>query len=243
MRLRARRPHRVLLPPLDRLGSRKRLVVRRRVRVRRRRNRHTVLLVAQIRYPRSRTCTCICTGGGPPHTAAPAALGRRALLGRGRARLGAFGSCRCTLGGRIGDVKVALLALLIARPIRVLVLVLILVLIVLHLVVLSGRRVFKRADPITIPVPVPSSIHLVPHGRALAFLALLRGALLNDDKALLALALVPLERAGDGMEPVGALLVRAHSRERVLGCGDLDVVALLELDAPAPVERRPCCRA
>ena len=39
------------------------------------------------------------------------------------------------------------------------------------------------------------------------------------------------------MEPVGALFVCTRGWERVLGRSDLDVVALLELDAPAPVER------
>ena len=80
-------------------------------------------------------------------------------------------------------------------------------------------------------------------GCALALLAFFYGALLNHDAALLALPLVPLERARDGVEPVGALLVCTHGRGRVLGRGDLDVVALLELDAPAPVERGPRGRA
>ena len=80
-------------------------------------------------------------------------------------------------------------------------------------------------------------------GRALPLLALLRGALLDDDEALLALALVPLERARDRVEPVRVLLVCAHRRERVFGRGHLDVVALFQFDAPAPVERRPRRRA
>ena len=238
VRLRAGCPYRVFPPPLDRLSSRQRLVVRRPIWVRRLRVRHVVLvllpLATQIRYPRPRTRARIrtraCTGGSAIHAAVPAALGWRVL---GRTRLGAFGRRCRALGGRIGDVKVVLMVLPIARPVSV-----VLVRPVVYLIGLIGW-VLIRTDRI----PVPCPIHLVGRGCALAFLAFFRGALLDHDKALLALALVPLERARDGVEPVGALLVCTHGRERVLGRGDLDVVALLELDAPAPVERGPRRRA
>ena len=90
--------------------------------------------------------------------------------------------------------------------------------------------VIKRTDRI----PVPSPVRVVRRGCALALLAFCRGALLDHDEALLALALVPLERARDGVEPVGAPLVCTHGRKRVLGRSDLDAVALLDFDAPAP---------
>ena len=244
VRLRAGCPHRVFPPPLDCLSSRKRLFVRRPIRVRCRHNRHVVPvllpLTTQIRYPRTRTRSCIRTrartGGSAIHAAAPAALGWRVLPRRGRTRLGAF-SRRCrAFGGRIGDVKVVFMVLPIAR--LVFVHLILFVRPVLYFLRLIGR-VIKRTDRI----PVPCPVHLVGCGCAPALLAFFRGALLNYDKALLALALVPLERARDGVEPVGALLVCTNGRERVLGRGDLDMVPLLELDASAPVERGPCCRA
>ena len=230
VRLRAGRPRCVFPPPLDRLSSRKRLVVRRCIRVWRRCNRHVVpvllRLAAQVRYPRRRTRTRICTctrtrtGSSAIHAAAPAALERRVLHRRGRTRLGR---------------NVVLMVLPIARPLFVLIL---LILPVLYLNRLIGR-VIKRTDRI----PVPSPVRLLRRRCTLALLAFSHEALLNHDEALLALPLVPLERARDGVEPVDALLVCTHSRQRVLGRGDLDVVALLELDAPAPVERGPRRRA
>ena len=127
VRLSAGRPHCVSPPPLDRLSNRKRVVVRRPIRVRRRRNRHVVLvllpLAAQIRCPRPRTRTRIRTrartGGSSIHAAVPAALGWRVHPRRGRTRLGAFGRRCRALGGRIGNVKVILMVLSIARPVFV----------------------------------------------------------------------------------------------------------------------------
>lgn len=52
--------------------------------------------------------------------------------------------------------------------------------------------------------------------------------LLDDDKRLLPLPLVPLERPCDRLEPVRALLVRADCREGILGRCDSDMIALCD---------------
>ena len=141
VRLRTGRRHRVLPPPFNGFSSRNCTVTFGRIRAWRCRNRLVLVLhplMAQIRYPRSRTRIRTYIAGSAPHAAALAALGRRALLGRGRTRLGAFsGSCR-VFGGGIGDVKLVPLVL----PI-------------LYLIRLIGR-VIKRTNRI----PVPSSIRV-----------------------------------------------------------------------------------
>lgn len=53
----------------------------------------------------------------------------------------------------------------------------------------------------------------------------------EDDKAFLPLALVPLERATDRLEPVDRLCICTNGRERVLRGLDPDVVALFFLQA------------
>ena len=214
VRLRAGRPHCVFPPPLNRLGSRKRLVVIRPIRVRRRRNRHIALTRRpdplssaphSHPYPHPhpywwqsgpRCCSGCSRAASSPQTRwhAPPRVWPPLLRPRGASRW-----CQRRPHGPP-----------IARPV--------LIRSVIYLIRLIGW-VIKRTDRI----PVPSPVRLVRRGCALALLAFCRGAL-DHDEALLALALVPLECARDGMEPVGALLVCTHGRERVLGRSDLDAV-------------------
>ena len=53
-----------------------------------------------------------------------------------------------------------------------------------------------------------------------------RGALFDNDKTLLSLALIPFKRPRDGMEPICTLFVGTYSGEWVLRRSDFYMVSL-----------------
>lgn len=66
----------------------------------------------------------------------------------------------------------------------------------------------------------------------------LLAVVLDYHERLLPLALVPLERPSDRLEPICALFVRADCRERILTGRDLDVVALWKLGQQMRISRK-----